>query len=58
MQLPYEPSRIEISKACRDIQKEWSQNEELRRRCAVDQVWHSKGVRHVLDAAVKVPTEE
>lgn len=57
MQKPYEPSKLEISNVCRDIQEAWSQTEELRRRCAVDQVWHPpKGVP-MPDTGVKAPTQ-
>jgi hypothetical protein len=49
---------LEIIKVCRDIQGTWSAPEELRRRSAVDQVWHPAGAESAVQIPAAVPAED
>jgi hypothetical protein len=58
MRKSYEPSPVDISQICRDIQRTWSVNEELRRRGAVDQAWPPPGAEPAVPFRVKDPAKE
>jgi hypothetical protein len=58
MRRSFEPSPADILRACRDIQRTWSANDELRRRGAVDQDWKPPDTDPAVQNPDDVPAEE